>query len=195
MNNNYSTKRLIEGIKNRESNVLEHIYEEFFPMIEGMVVNNSGDSETAWDVFQEGIMVMYTKLRDNELEIESSFKTYFYSVCYRLWLKQLNQRLDFPIERLSNPDEHTDLFDDYDETLDKVLKNNFLMKHFEKLPKDCKQILQLFFDKVSHKRISQIMGFTGDAYVRKRKHFCKETLIESLKSDPDFDDMMAKETY
>ncbi|MDP4206820.1 MAG: hypothetical protein Q8859_12585, partial [Bacteroidota bacterium] len=59
-------------------------------------------------------------------------------------------------------------------------------KHFKSLGADCQKILQLYFDKVSLKQITQIMGFKSELYAKKRKYKCKEYLVKSIKQDLEY---------
>ena len=89
----YSDKELIQGIKNRDNDVLEYIYQEYYPSIQYLINSNHGSDEAARDLFQDVILVVYTKIRNNELDLNCSFKTFVYAVGRNLWLKQLhNQR-------------------------------------------------------------------------------------------------------
>ena len=72
---------------------------------------------------------------------------------------------------------------DFMEAADKNEKFKLYQKHFQMLGTDCQKLLQLFFDKVSLKQITQIMGFNSEKYVKKRKFKCKEYLVTSIKQD------------
>jgi hypothetical protein len=75
---------------------------------------------------------------------------------------------------------------DFSELVEKNERFKLYQKHFQLLGSDCQKLLQLFFDKVPLKQIAQIMGFSGEKYVKKRKFKCKEYLITSIKQDVSF---------
>jgi len=71
----YKVDEIIDGIKTRDSCVLQFIYKNYYPSIRNFVLNNSGSEEDAKDIFQESIIIIYRKVKEQEhLLISSSFK-------------------------------------------------------------------------------------------------------------------------
>lgn len=185
---NYSNEELLRGILRNNNLVLRHIYKSYYHKINAFVCHNSGDENDANDIFQEAIIVMYRKIKDNSLQLENcAFETYLYSVCRLLWLKQLEKRRN-TIVKVNDVNHFSESV--YDDDLDEVVRKNERYKlfqdHFQKLGKDCQKILQLFFDKVPLKQIAEIMGLTSESYAKKRKHQCKEYLVRSIKQDTEY---------
>jgi RNA polymerase sigma factor (sigma-70 family) len=157
-------------------------------MINAFVIRNKGDESNANDIFQEAIIVIYRKLKSDRLMIETcTFETYLYSVARLLWLKQLERRKN-DIVKVEEVHHFSDQIYD-DELVELARKNDryrLFQEHFQKLGKDCKQILQLFFDKLTFKQIADTLGYTSESYAKKRKHQCKEYLVRSIKQDEEF---------
>ena len=80
----------------------------------------------------------------------------------------------------------TEFDHDFSELVEKNERFKLYQKHFQMLGSDCQKLLQLFFDKVPLKQIAQIMGYSGEKYVKKRKFKCKEYLVTSIKQDVNF---------
>lgn len=183
----YSNLDLLNGILRNDTIVLQYIYKNFYSKINFFIKKNNGDDDDANDVFQEAIIIMYRKLKANDLVLDCTFETYLYSVCRFLWLKQLEKR---KVEKEKIKDNHEYNDDLYDDGLEKVVDLNeryrLYQKHFTNLGKDCQKILQLYFDKVSLRSIAQIMGFKSEKYAKKRKFKCKEYLIKSIKQDLEY---------
>lgn len=183
----YSNLDLLNGILRNDTIVLQYIYKNFYSKINFFIKKNNGDDDDANDVFQEAIIIMYRKLKANDLVLDCTFETYLYSVCRFLWLKQLEKR---KLEKEKIKDNHEYNDDLYDDGLEKVVDINeryrLYQKHFTNLGTDCQKILQLYFDKVSLKNIAQIMGFKSEKYAKKRKFKCKEYLIKSIKQDLEY---------
>jgi RNA polymerase sigma factor (sigma-70 family) len=188
----YSNLDLLNGIRRNDTIVLQYIYRNFYSKINFFIKKNSGDDDDANDVFQEAIIIIYRKLKANELVLDCSFETYLYSVCRFLWLKQLDKR---KIEKEKIKDNHEYSEDIYDDGLEKVVDLNeryrLYQKHFTNLGKDCQKVLQLYFDKVPLKNIAQIMGFKSEKYAKKRKFKCKEYLIKSIKQDLEYNKILS----
>jgi len=183
----YSNQDLLNGIQRNDTIILQFIYKNFYSKINFFIKKNSGDDDDANDIFQEAIIIMYRKLKANELVLDCTFETYLYSVSRFLWLKQLEKR---KLEKEKIKDNHEYNDDIYDDGLEKVVDLNeryrLFQNHFANLGKDCQKILQLYFDKVPLKNIAQIMGFKSEKYAKKRKFKCKEYLIKSIKQDLEY---------
>ncbi len=182
---NYSDEQIQKGILRHDNSVLTYLYKHYYFKVNAFVKNNNGTEEDAGDVFQEAIVVIYRKLKENDLLFENrSFEVYLFSVCRFLWLKNLEgKRKEKEKIRESLP------FQDeiYDEDLTALVEKNerylLYQKHFRNISTDCQKILQLFFEKVPVKQIAQMMGFKSEKYVKTRKYKCKELLIERIKQD------------
>ena len=190
--NNYSGIDLLNGIRRNDTIVLQYIYKNFYSNINFFIKKNSGDDDDANDIFQEAIIIIYRKLKTNELVLDCSFETYLYSVCRFLWLKQLDKRKVEKEKIKDNQEYHDDIYDD---NLEKVADLNeryrLYQKHFANLGKDCQKVLQLYFDKVPLKNIAQIMGFKSEKYAKKRKFKCKEYLIKNIKQDLEYNKILS----
>ncbi|MBW8327588.1 MAG: sigma-70 family RNA polymerase sigma factor [Prolixibacteraceae bacterium] len=190
----YSNQELLNGILRNDTIVLQSIYKNFYSKINFFIKKNNGDDDDANDIFQEAIIIIYRKLKANDLVLDCTFETYLYSVCRFLWLKQLERR---KLEKEKIKDNHEYNEDIYDDNLEKVVDLNdryrLFQKHFANLGKDCQKVLQLYFDKVPLKSIAQIMGFKSEKYAKKRKFKCKEYLIKSIKQDLEYKKILSGE--
>ena len=84
--------QLIRAIQSGDERALSQLYRLHWPMVSHFVLQNSGTEDDARDVYQEGVMVFYEKVRENSLELSCQIKTYLYAVCRRLWLKRLTTK-------------------------------------------------------------------------------------------------------
>ncbi|MBL6963941.1 MAG: sigma-70 family RNA polymerase sigma factor [Bacteroidetes bacterium] len=173
---------LIEGIKQHDNQVLRYIYKKYFDTIKNLIKKNNGNDEDAQDIFQEAIIIIYKKIKEENLELSCSLSTYLYSVCRLLWLKQLEKK-KIRGESFGNGDEI--------EEISSLLGSNFELNdeyklyqyHFNKLNKDCQKVLRLFLEKVPLREIAEIMGYKTEQYAKKRKFECKNKLVDSIKND------------
>ena len=56
-------------------------------------------------------------------------------------------------------------------------------EYLEKLSENCKEILKLFFNKVSYKRIIVLMNYNSESVARQRIFKCKGKLIDMVQKD------------
>lgn len=180
-----ATDNILQGLRDRDTNVLDHIYENYFQQIKVFITKNSGNEEDAKDIYQDALLVIYQKVIKNTLALSCSFKTYLYSVCRLLWLKHLKES-----KKQKSFTEDTEAWIELDSSIVEIIDVNeryvLYQDHFNKLSYSCQKVLELFLAGIPLKEIANILGFKSELYAKKRKHLCKEKLISSIKSDPDF---------
>ena len=85
----YTDLDFIEGLKHNNDAVLRALYKKYYNIVLKYVVNNSGNSESAADIYQETIIVLYENVQKPTFELKCQLQTFIYSIAKRLWLKQL----------------------------------------------------------------------------------------------------------
>lgn len=192
----YSDEQILKGILRHDNLILQYIYKQYYYNINYFIRKNQGSEDDASDIFQEAIIIIYRKIKENDLIFEkSSFKGYLFSVCRFLWLKQLEKRR-MEKEKLNDSLPYQeDLYDDnFNELVSKNERYGLYQKHFGTLSTDCQKLMQLFFEKVSLKDIAKIMGYKSEKYAKKRKFKCKELLISRIKQDAEFKKIFEDDT-
>lgn len=192
----YSDEQILKGILRHDNLILQYIYKQYYYNINYFIRKNQGSEDDASDIFQEAIIIIYRKIKENDLVFEkSSFKGYLFSVCRLLWLKQLEKRR---VEKEKLNDSLPYQEDLYDDSLNEIVTKNerygLYQKHFGALSTDCQKLLQLFFEKVSLKEIAMVMGYKSEKYAKKRKFKCKELLISRIKQDAEFKKILEDDT-
>lgn len=181
----YSDEAIVKGLRLRSDYIINFVYREYFPLIKYLVNENSGSDEDAEDIFQDGLIIIYKKITDNQLTLTSSFKTYMYSVCRNLWLQKLNKR-KVVMEKISDVEDYIDLPEDIMNEIsnEEVELHRLVQIHFLSLNEDCQKVLRLFMKDVSLREIGTIMGFKTEKYAKTRKYMCKEELKRRIANDP-----------
>ncbi len=192
----YSDEQILKGVLRHDNLVLQYIYKQYYYKINYFVKKNRGTEDDASDVFQEAIIVIYRKMKDNDLSFKNgSFAGYLFSVSRFIWLKQLEKRR-IERERLTETLPFQENL--YDENLVELVEKNerygLYQKHFATLSPDCQKLMQLFFEKVSLREIAKIMGYKSENYAKKRKYKCKEILIKRIKQDTEFNKILKDDT-
>lgn len=192
----FSDEQMLKGILRHDNMVLSYIYKQYYYKVNAFIRKNSGSEEDVSDIFQEAIIVIYRKLKENDLLFETrSFETYLFSVCRLLWLKSL-RNIKTEREKINESLPFNE--EVYDDDLNNVIEKNerylLYQKHFRNISTDCQKILQMFFDKVPIRQIAQMMGFKSEKYVKSRKFKCKELLIERIKQDTEYKKLYEDDT-
>ena len=76
-----SDEEIIAGLRKRDNRILQYIYKNSFPPVKQLILHNAGSESDAKDIFQEALIVIFKKLRDEDsLKLEAAFSTYTYSI-------------------------------------------------------------------------------------------------------------------
>lgn len=177
----FKDEEILFGIKVNDNLVLNYVYDKYFISISSFVISNNGTKEDAEDVFQEAIIIIFRKIKFEQLTLTCSFYTYIFSICKKLWLKQLRQK------HLQITLDENDYIYDYDIDEDFINKNEKLslyQKHFKKLKKKCQNILQLSIKSIPIIEIVKKTGYKNIKSAIAKKYRCKKQLISKIKADP-----------
>ena len=184
-------EEILAGLRKRDNRVLQYIYKNSFNPVKQLILHNAGTDNDAEDIFQETLIIIFKKLKEEpDFELTSAFNTYVYSVSRLLWLKHLRNIKKIEIDPLNRDMEERIEFEEPTPVQDKDLRMAIYQKTLLKIPEDCQKILRLTAQDVSSREIAQQLGFRSEGYVRKRRHFCKEYLVNRIKEDPDYQAMM-----
>ena len=186
-----SDEEIIAGLRKRDNRVLEYIYKNSFQPVKQLVLNNAGSDNDAEDIFQEALIIIFKKLKEEDkFKLTSAFTTYIYSISRLLWLKHLRNIKKIEIDPLNRDHEERIEFEPPSPVQDKDLRMAIYQRTLLLIPEDCQKILRLTAQDLSSSEIARQLGFRSEGYVRKRRHFCKEYLVGKIKEDPDYRAMM-----
>lgn len=189
----YNDDELIEGLRQGNDDVLNFLYKNYFGIVRSMVLKSYGDEEQARDIFQEVIIVIYNKLQDGNFKITSSFFTFFYAVIKNTWLdfRKVNKRNPLGKAKDFNDEIGVDYeVNDIEGLTTKVLRNNLFNKYLKQLTGGCQIIMQFFMEEYSAEEIAIKLDLKSANYVRKRKSKCLSILIEKIRKDKAFKELI-----
>lgn len=177
----------IAGLRAGNEALIKEIYSRYFSGIKHLVQTNGGSLDDAKDVFQDALMIIYRQSLRPDFTLTVAFYTYLYSVCRKLWLKQLRQR------STKGEVEITDTMDVVEEGTQEAITQNEQYKlyqdNFRKLGEECQKLLRLFMESKSVKELMDLLGYSSESYTKKRKFQCKEKLIRLIKEDSRYPDL------
>lgn len=179
-------KILIEGIKRQDEKIIAEIYNEYFPSVRQFIYKNNGSIEDARDIFNDAIVIVLLKARENVLSIKCSLKTYVYAICRNLWLKKIKiDKEEFiQYEDIENTIQSAEATEEEFFNFDRG--QLLFQKHLVRLPITCREIIEAFLEGKSFREITDEMDFENESYARKRKYRCVKMLIRRIQSDPDY---------
>jgi RNA polymerase sigma factor (sigma-70 family) len=165
-------KLLLEGLALNDRQAIEAIYRDNYTMVQAFVLNNSGNTEEARDIFQETMVVLFEKAVSGSFELQCQLKTFIYSVARRLWLKRLQQvkRYGFSADNL----EETIPVEEDLEAHEKLDTDFRLMENaMNKIGEPCKSLLDAYYlQKKNMQQIASDFGYTNADNAKTQKYKC-----------------------
>jgi RNA polymerase sigma factor (sigma-70 family) len=165
-------KLLLEGLALNDRQAIETIYRDNYTMVQSFVLNNSGNTEEARDIFQETMVVLFEKAASGSFELHCQLKTYIYSVSRRLWLKRLQQLQRYSFSA-GNLEETVSVEEDL-EGHEKLNTDFILMETaMNKIGEPCKSLLDAYYlQKKNMQQIAGDFGYTNADNAKTQKYKC-----------------------
>jgi RNA polymerase sigma factor (sigma-70 family) len=167
----HTDEALIAGIRQDNDRALSYLYKLHYPMVSHFILSNSGTPDEAKDIFQEGILVFYEKIKDGTLELTCQIKTYLYSVCRRLWLKKLAEKNRFA--GVIDSENFIGLDDEPVTPEETELKFSVMEQAMNQLGEPCRTLLEDFYINArSMQDITEKFGYTNADNAKNQKYKC-----------------------
>ena len=168
---------LIEG----DTSLILKVYEKYFPFVRKFILQNSGKTEDAEDVFQKALLQITVRYQREKFEIRTTFEAYLYTVCKNLWRRELNKSK----RRVTNNGVLELLTEEKDHGMAIIeqKRQELFTEKLQEISDNCKKILTLFFAKIPYSQIAEEHGYRSETVVRQRVFKCKKKLIELIKKD------------
>ena len=168
-------KKIFKGILSGNQKVFNDLYEDEFPKVVKLVINNSGSVDVAKDVFQDALVILIEMVYTKKLELTCTVSTYLYSICRFLWMDQLRQnKREMPLK-----DEYS--YNNAEITVAGFENTPDIYEHvtiaIETLGEPCKELLECFYYKnLSWAEIASKLGYANAASARNQKYKCLERI-------------------
>jgi RNA polymerase sigma factor (sigma-70 family) len=165
-------KALLQGLARSDKKAIEIIYRENYNMVQSLIINNSGSTDDAKDIFQEAMIVLYEKVRSGTFELNCLIKTYVYSVSRRLWLKRL-QQMNRYVPAVENLQDTVPVEEDVEENERINSEFQAMEKAINSLGEPCKSLLEAYYlEKKRMQEIALFFGYTNAENAKNQKYKC-----------------------
>lgn len=168
----YLDEDFVAEIRNDNEKALDTLYKMHYPMVVHFIVNNSGTEQEAKDIYQEAIIVLYEKIKEDRFELQCKIKTYLYSVCRRLWLKRLTEKSKFA-GNLVEVDHFIEVNDEMPQIEEREIKYKQMAEALIQLGEPCKTLIEDFYINThSISMITEKFGYTNADNAKNQKYKC-----------------------
>lgn len=184
MFNKISDINIINGVRNQDDKILNWLYDNYLQSVKNHVLGNSGSDDDVSDVFQDSIIVLYNQITEDNLNLTTDLRGYFFGIARNVWSAQLRKKMRTTELEIDVPDE-SEAEEQFDPILERVIS-----RVFKKLKPDQQMVLNLFSEGHSYEEIALMMDLKNEVYARRKKYLCKEALLEFVKQDPEYQEYL-----
>lgn len=165
----HSDHRYILALLDNDPVVIEEIYLKYAGKIKRMILKNNGDESDAADIFQESLLAIYQKAKNQNFILTCPFEAFLYLVCKNKWINELNKRKAHGVTFTDTAGYTTG--EDIAEQASHVIQNderkNLLEEKLGELGEGCRKLLQLSWSGKAMDEVAAILNVTY-GYVRKK---------------------------
>lgn len=166
-----SDQTLLVALKNEDNASFNLLYKSYLPSIKVYIVSNFGNKEDAEDIFQEAIIVLLKKVREDDFELTSSLKTYLFAIAKNLWLKRLRDSKRITVDDFEKHLRESEAFE-Y-EIINESSREEKLHHWMAKITENCQRILKaIFFYKEPMGSLMQKMGWKNKHTAANQQYKC-----------------------
>ena len=152
----------------------------YFPVVRQMVMKNSGNKQDAEDVYQEALLILFRKAKEERFKLTSKLDTFIYSLCRYQWMNELRKRKKEASADLEQAEDEAETVHSFFEEEKQFAQAE---RAVLKLGKKCRELLKLFyFDQLGLKAIAARLGFSNEQVAKNQKYRCLEKAREHFLS-------------
>jgi RNA polymerase sigma factor (sigma-70 family) len=164
---------LIEGLAKQNSAAINTIYKENYGIIQAYIIKNNGSEDDAKDVFQEAMVVLYEKSKNEHFTLTSKISSFLYAISRHIWLKKLQKLGKNPTKNL---EPYEAILEEEDE-LEKIEEKEQILQRLEqsvlKLGEPCSSLIKAFYlEKQNMQNIAERFGYTNAENAKTQKYKC-----------------------
>jgi RNA polymerase sigma factor (sigma-70 family) len=153
----------------------DFVYKTCYPSIKEMVRKHSGSDDDAFDVFQDGMAVLYNNLVNNSYRDGSNLNAYIYGICKNLWLKEYNRKYRQAVIE-------EELIIETRQNFDYLIDVEIITLLMNELGEDCRRILtEYYFNNRSMAELKEIFNVNSVQAAKNKKWRCLNYLEKLFK--------------
>ena len=172
-----SDAQVLQGIAAGTRQATAQVYKQHYPTIMHWITGAGGNEADAADIFQEAMVVLFEKARNEDFRLTCRIGTYLFAICKHLWYKKLEHRKRMP----GSFSEQTGGEDSFDAAYEDDIKvHEEREEHYAQLDvaldalgEPCRSLLRAFYhhDK-SMQEIAADFGYTNPDNAKTQKYKC-----------------------
>ena len=171
--NNEILKLLLDPTEVSKNKGFVLLYKSQYPHVRSFVNRHGGQDADANDVFQEALLVIYNRIKDEDFTLSASIETYLFTVAKNQWYKRFRDNKDEL--KLDDEDSLVESIDDTDfyTILTDSERAKTIAKLIDQLGPTCRNLLTFFYyEKMNMKEIADTLNFKDANSAKSKKAKC-----------------------
>lgn len=183
---------LLDLLRSGNNEAFEQLYQKYYRQAAAFVLSNSGNEQDARDVFQEALLVLFKKTRNDDFRLTADLGAFLHAIVRNRWLYRLRTQRAHPetaTEELSVlPDRGGSEMELLLSEQNLEDKHRVVKQLLETLKTECQKLIEYaYYYQLPASEIAGLLGYT-ELFVKVKKHRCMEALREKVKNHPMFND-------
>ncbi len=178
-------KALIDGLKAGDATSIGKLYEECFPKVRSLILNNNGSESDAYDIFQEALELILLKIETFTMNLEGMIIL----ICKRKWIDKLRSHKTSE-KFVQSVSLQYDMEEDAEQKLIEkekaFLRTRLLDQAFMQLSETCMKLMTMVKEGVQVEDIVNSMNFSSANTLYRRKAACMKRWSELVKQDKQY---------
>jgi len=168
-------KDIIIDLKSENNFAYGKLYIDNFHRISKFVQNNSGNQTDAEDLFQDAMLVLVEKLRNDDFKLTASINTYVYAICKNIWYKKMrNRTFQLSLDDIQTKYFQTSISNSIEEEKTYIEK---LKGYLTKITDHCNRLIHdMFFKEKTIEQIQKDYGYSSRHNAQNQKYKCVEQI-------------------
>lgn len=183
----HNDQRYIDALLNNDAVLINELYARYADKIRVLVLKNNGTESDAADVFQEALLAIYQRAKNNSFILTCPLDAYLYLICKNRWINELNRRSTQKVTFIDD-EGYTfkeDVFKEVEILHNEYERGTLLEQKFKELGDGCRELLELSWSGLAMDEVAKKLQ-NSYGYIRKKKSECMGKLIALIKKSPEF---------
>jgi|JI10StandDraft_1071094.scaffolds.fasta_scaffold26130_4 RNA polymerase sigma factor (sigma-70 family) len=165
------------------------LYKSYFALVRQYIVNNSGTSDDAKDIFQE-VALLYFKMCQKPASSQIvNEKYYILGMAKNIWLKKIKEKGRYVNVEFNDHDDSIAAIDEMPELIKTNALIDIVLNKLNEISDECRKIIYgAFYLKQSAVEIASTTGYS-ESFIKVKKYRCLQGLKRLVSGSADFQNL------
>jgi RNA polymerase sigma factor (sigma-70 family) len=175
----HTEPQLLEALSKGDHAATQFIYDHNYKIVTSWLAKQGCQEEDAADIFQEAMVVLYSKSQDADFRLSSKIGTYLFAISKHQWYKKLENQYKQPLSLKEDTegDEEGIMGPVYEDDLNQHMEREHHFKKLneamDQLGEPCRSLLKAYYNENrTMLAIAESFGYTNAENAKTQKYKC-----------------------